>query len=188
MRAISLLLPLGLALAACDTGPSVEAENASVAEVADKLRAAGGAGEFVSPGKWLSNVTVEEMSLPGMPPEMAAGMKEAMGKAGTKGAETCLTAEDVKKPKEDFFAGADKSCRYDRFTMSGGKIDAAMRCSQGGASQVMTMAGTYGPDAYGMKMTTKAEGGSGPMAAMTMTMRVDAKRIGQCDGSETNKG
>ena len=53
----------------------------------------------------------------------------------------------MKRPKEDFFAGKNNECRYDHFTMGGGKIDAAMHCGgKHGESQVMQMAGTYSPD------------------------------------------
>ena len=68
--------------------------------------------------------------------------------------------------------------------MGNGKIDAEMHCAQQGASQKMTMAGTYGPDAYSMHMTSTTE--SGPAGgAMTMKMAVDAKRVGECTGKES---
>ena len=58
----------------------------------------------------------------------------------------------MKRPKEDFFAGKNNDCRYDHFTMGGGKIDAAMHCGgKDGESQVMQMAGTYSPDSYQMQ-------------------------------------
>ena len=42
MKAAFCLLPLAL-LAACDSSPTIEAKNASVADVAEKVRDAGGA-------------------------------------------------------------------------------------------------------------------------------------------------
>ena len=35
-----------------------------------------------------------------------------------------------------------------------------------------------------MQMSMKAEGGAGLEAGMTMKMRVDAKRVGECTGKE----
>ena len=67
--------------------------------------------------------------------------------------------------------------------MGNGKIDAVMKCSSQGMAQTMAMQGTYGPDAYQMRMSMDAKAGSGPPGGMTMTMRVDAKRIGECDGT-----
>ena len=67
-----------------------------------------------------------------------------------------MTEADVKKPDSDFFTGKQaENCRYDHFKMGGGKIDAQMRCTAGGATQRMTMAGDYGPEAYHMAMTTR---------------------------------
>ena len=43
---------------------------------------------------------------------------------------SCLTPEEAKRPKEDFFAGAAKNCRYERFDMGSGKIDAVMKCTE----------------------------------------------------------
>ncbi len=177
MKNLSLLLPLAL-LAACDSGPSVKADNAKPSEVAAKVRAAGGGAEFVRPGKWISTVTIQEMNIPGMPPEFAAKMKERM--AAAREVESCLTPEQAKKPKEDFFAGVDKSCRYDHFEMDGGKIDATMHCTHGQATQTMTMNGAYSPDHYEMNMASTMAG-AGPQSGTSMKMKVDAKRVGECD-------
>jgi hypothetical protein len=180
-RSAFALLAIALPLAACSSEPEVSAENASVGEVANKVAEAGGPGKFVRPGKWDAKVTLEEMTIPGMPPEAAERMKGFAGRA--EGYQSCLTAEEAERPKEDFFAGASKNCRYERFTMGGGKIDAVMKCAEGASSQEMQMAGTYSPDSYNMAMTTTTSG-SGPQAGMKMKMRIDAKRIGECDATE----
>ena len=96
----------------------------------------------------------------------------------------CLTPEDVKRPKEDFFAGKNNECRYDHFTMGGGKIDAAMHCGkEARRKQTMPMAGTYSPDSYQDAHVDEDEGG-GEHGRMTMNMRVEAQRIGECTGNE----
>ena len=179
MTRTAFLLACALPLAACNSDPEVRAENASTEEVARKVEAAGGSGNFVNPGKWQSTVTIEEMTMPGMPPEMAEQMKAVQGR--TQVNESCLTPEEAKRPKEDFFGGKD-NCRYERFTMGNGKIDAVMNCSEGGATQKMTMAGTYSGDSYNMQMTMQSA--AGQEAGMGMKMRVDAKRIGECTGKE----
>ena len=175
MTKLLLALPL-IMLAACDSGPTVDVDNAKPSEVAEKMRDAVGQETFVRPGKWLSTVTIQDMTVPGMPPEFAAKMKEQM--AGSRQVESCLTPDEAKRPKGDFFAG-DKNCTYDHFTMGGGKIDAAMRCNHGGMAQSMTMQGSYSPDRYQMTMATKSEG-EGPQAGTVMKMHVDAKRVGDC--------
>ena len=175
---LACALPL-LTVSACSREPEVDMKNASAQDVANELAEAGGTGVFLSPGKWQASVTIEQMAIPGMPAEMAEKMKGMAGR--TQSQETCLTPEEAKRPSERMFAGNDKNCRYDRFTMADGKIDALMKCSANGATQTMTMAGTYSGETYNMQMTTEASGG-GSNAGMTMKMRVDAKRVGECDG------
>ena len=171
------------ALFACDNSPSINEKNASVEDVAAKVRAASGNEGFVRPGKWRSNVTIEAFEVPGMPPEAVKRMKTVVAQNQQQGFTTCLTPEDVKKPKGEFFSG-NQQCRYDHFTMGDGKIDAAMRCPSGeGMTQVMTMKGTYSPEQYTMRMTMKGEGVSKPVSGMNMQMRVDSKRIGECSAT-----
>jgi hypothetical protein len=174
------MILLACALAACSNEPEVDARNASVEEVANQVADAGGSEMFVRPGKWQSRLQIEQFELPGAPPAAASAMRGMHDKAQVH--ESCLTPEDAKRPKEDFFAGAGKNCRYDRFTMGDGKIDAVMQCTGEGMAQTMTMQGTYSPDAYQMRMSMDAKAGAGPISGMTMKMRVDAKRIGECDG------
>lgn len=181
---LTLLAPLGL-IAACDSSPEIRADNAKPSEVEAKVRAATAGGEFVRPGKWLTSITIEEMNIPGMPPEFAAKMKQQQ--VAGRDVESCLTADQAKQPKDGVFAGVDKSCRYDRFTMDGGKIDAAMTCNQNQTVQKMTMAGSYSRERYDMAMTTRIEGG-GPTAGTSMKMKVAARRVGACDTKTAAEG
>ena len=177
MKSILLAAPL-LILSACDSSPSVKVDNAKPSEVEAKVRAATAGSEFVRPGKWSSTVTIDEIDMPGVPPGFAAKMKDGMKAA--RNVESCVTPEQAKKPKGDFFAGVDKNCRYVHFEMAGGKIDAALTCSHGEMVQKMTMAGNYAPEQYDMAMNVRMEG-AGPQAGTTMKMRVEAKRVGECD-------
>ena len=98
-----------------------------------------------------------------------------MASAAT-GHEICLTEADAKRPREDFFAGKDQNCRYERFSMKGGKIDGVMRCSQDGMNQVMELNGDYSGDHYSMRMDMRTQSERTTMGNMHMVMRVDAKR------------
>ena len=183
-----ILLPL-MMLAACDSGPSVTATNASVEEVATKVEAARQDKDFLLPGKWLTKASIEELSAPGMPAGIAEKMKQ-MGDS-KPGTESCMTEADARKPNADFFSG-NKNCRYDHFKMGGGKIDAKMRCTAGGGVQRMTMNGEYSPESYRMAMQTEIDRGAssaaaGAMGSITMKMRVEGKRIGECDVSTINQ-
>jgi hypothetical protein len=176
MNRALLLIGLVLPLAASCSKPTVDEKNASVEEVANKVREVSKSEGTIRPGKWQSTMTIEQMDMPGMPPEAREQMKNMF--ANSRVTENCVTPEEAKKPNPKMFAGNDQ-CRYDHFTMGNGKIDAEMHCDQQGVTQTMTMAGTYGPEAYAMHMTSKTDGGPGG-GAMSMKMRVEAKRVGEC--------
>ena len=179
-----LLMSCVVPLAACKQQPEVKAKDASVAEVAKKVRESGADQSMVRPGLWQSKVTIDQLDMPGMPADMADRMKAMMAERQPHDYQTCLTPEDVKRPKEDFFAGKNNECRYDNFTMGDGKIDAVMHCGKGDSQQTMQMAGTYSPERYEMQMSTKSEGGEAAQRGMAMRMRVEAHRIGECTGKE----
>src|SRR6476619_5398418 len=144
MKMVLCALACALPLAVCNKGPEINEKNASVAEVAQKVREAAGTQSMIDPGRWETKVNLLDVDIPGMPPQMATQMKQTMSKMQEHNFASCLTEEDVRRPKEDFFAGNSKDCRYDHFTMSGGKIDAKLRC-EGKSSGGMTMAinGSY---------------------------------------------
>ncbi|MGE3746472.1 MAG: DUF3617 domain-containing protein [Sphingomonadaceae bacterium] len=186
MRRFAIVMVSALALAACDSSPKVEATDASGAEVAKKVQESGVVDQFISPGQWQMAMKINEMTMPGMPPEAAEQMKGMMGQGQTF--TQCLTPEEVKKPTADMFSG-DENCKYDHFSMGGGKIDITMTCG-GEQPRTMEMNGTYSADAYNMKITSKGQGESGP-GAMSMNMEMAAKHIGECTAEqlkEANEG
>ena len=173
------ILPLAalLSLAACNSEPEVDLDNASQEEAAQAVADAGGSDIFVNPGRWQTTVTLEEMNVPGMPAQMAEQMKAQMNAVETT--ESCLTREEARRPREDFFAGAQENCTYNRFTMAGGRIDAEMTCQEGRASMTMAIDGTYSADHYAARSTMTMTG-AGAEGGMTVRSRVEAKRLGDC--------
>lgn len=185
MRRVSLVIALTLPLAACGSGgPSVSATNASTAEVEAKVAAATGSGDMISPGRWEGKLTMHDMKMPNMdklPPAVREQMTSRM--AAGKPFVSCVTEEQI-KAKHGLFTGndANKNCRYDHFTMAGGKIDSAMNCTMPNATMAMTMTGTYSPDAYHMDAASTTTGTS-PAGGMSMSMTIEAKRVGACQGT-----
>ena len=181
MRLAAAFTVTGLALlaAACDSG-EMEMKNASVSEVANEMREAKTAS-FVNPGRWEQTATLVSIEAPGMPPEAREMMNRAMGEAQVH--DVCLTPEQANRPREDFFTGADRNCRYEHFNWGDGKIDLKLNCQHENARQTMALVGEYEPDSYVMSMTATNEG-SGPQQQMVMKMRVDAKRVGECTAEQ----
>jgi hypothetical protein len=165
------------ALTACGSSDDVDMENASVADVARELREADSSEGFVNPGQWQQTVKLVEIDAPGMPPQIAEAMKQQTGTSQVN--ESCLTPEQAKRPREDFFTGAEKNCRYEHFKWGSGKVDLKLVCKEDQANRIMELTGDYEPNAYRMAMTARTEGGP-PEQALTMKMQVDAKRIGEC--------
>jgi hypothetical protein len=186
MKMILCVVACALPMAACNKGPQINEKNASVAEVAQKVREAAGTQSMIDPGRWETKVSLLDVDMPGMPAQFAAQMKQAISTRQEHGFASCLTEEDVKRPKEDFFAGKNKDCRYDHFTMSGGKIDAALRCEnkpEGGVA-TMTVNGSYSRDSYEATMAMEIAGGR--EGSMKMRSHSESHRVGQCKGDEIN--
>lgn len=172
-----------LCLAACNKGPQVNLKNATGNQVAQAVRQSGvmGSDSMIQPGLWQSKVTIQEMNFPGMPPEYLDKMKQSIAEHRNQGSKHCITEADVKKPKEDFF-GADKNCKYDHFTMGGGKIDIAMVCHNEDTTQTMSGNGSYTPTSYSIDTAMTASGGH--ESGMSMKMHVDSQRVGACTGKD----
>ena len=181
MKYAACALASVLCLTACNKGPQVNLKNASADQVGEAMKQSDvmDSDSMVRPGLWESKVTVQEMNIPGMPAEYADKMKQSLAEHRNQASRHCIKPEDVKKPKEDFF-GADKSCKYDHFTMGGGKIDVAMVCHEEETTQKMNMTGSYTPTSY--SIDTSMTGTGGQEQGMSMKMHVDSNRVGECTG------
>jgi hypothetical protein len=176
-------IPFLLLVAACDWGSSVDLRNESGSVVAAQIRKVASSGDFAQPGRWETKITLNQVDAPGMPKDFVEKLKAQMRQP--QSAASCLTAEDVKKGA--FYVGEEnQACRYERFAMGGGKIDGLLRCTDQGGTRSMAMAGSYGPDKYKLVVTTDSQSAQQPGAAgkVSVTMTMDAKRSGQCLGTE----
>jgi hypothetical protein len=170
-RRVMLCTPAAMlvfGLAACNSQEGVTAKDASVEDVAKAIAKSDVA---LKPGRWETSISMagEAMPVPG---------------AGKGGVATCLTKADLDQMDEQMLQKPMESCRYEKFTMAGGKIEGAMSCNppEGeGPTMKMTMAGNYTPETYDLDMTTEMSMGG---QSKTTTMQVVSRRIGKCDGTE----
>ena len=178
-RAIALALPL-IALAACDGigEPSVDLTNASMAEVATEAVKV----QQQRPGQWDITSQLVSLDVEGIPEDspMTAMLKQQIGQPKTDS--QCLTEEDAKKAMVPQDVDPNNSCRFGHFRMKGGQIDAEMTCRapDGPGTLAMTQKGSYSPDSYDVTSTLTRAGGTAPRENSTMTMKVSAKRTGEC--------
>ncbi len=166
-----------LALAACGKQAQVSADNASIAEVANQMQESGASKTTLRPGLWSIAIKVDNISAPGVPPQVEQEMRKGIGQSKTM--TDCLTEETARKPFDRFVHGIKDDCRYDHFEMGGGKIDSKLVCTKDGLQRATTLQGTYAPEQYKMQMMTEALG-QGQVKRINMTMTMDAKRVGDC--------
>lgn len=133
------------------------------------LASAASAEAPVTPGKWQTVTTVESMSMPGMPPELAKSMA---GKP--MGATICITPKEAAAGPRDVIGKTNGACRYRSFAAAAGRITAVMECKAGKAGpQTIAIEGSYSPTGYDIR--SKMSGG-----AMQSSSRTVGKRLGPC--------
>jgi hypothetical protein len=171
-----------LLLAACDWGTSVDLSNQSGNTVAEQIRQIASEDGFAKPGRWETTITLRKVDATGMPEAALANIRAGVGKAQT--AATCLKPEDIRRGA--FYVGEENAaCRYDRFSMGHGRIQGSLRCVDPNGTRAMTMSGSYGPDRYELLVSTDAQSNQ-PQGAgkASVTMAMNAKRTGECLGTE----
>ncbi|PEQ14480.1 hypothetical protein B2G71_02530 [Novosphingobium sp. PC22D] len=182
--AITATLAAGaFSLGACSSSESegdTAGEAASTEESAESVAAKIAAADITPrPGRWDVQMQMRKFDMPGMPDQMKGMMQQQMGKMRTSS--TCLTPEEASRPKGDFFQPGSENCKYEHFSMDGGKIDAAMTCQEQGVAQNMRMRGTYSEEAYAITINADGEVEGQPMS---MEMAINSKRVGDCTGDE----
>lgn len=173
-----------LVLAACsseepavdDTGADISIEEA--VEVVEKQ------GMKPEPGQYRSTVEVLEVSIPGLPENLAdmaqQQMRQQMGGQSTL---YCLTPEDVEKGYEEMARQSQEeaNCTFSRFDVDGRDIDAEMVCNPSGQGEMtMTLNGTG--TSTGSEMEMAMRGDLQGMGEMTIRMKAMHERVGDCPG------
>ena len=183
MKQTMILIAGAAVLVSCNKGPEVSLRNATGNQVTEAVKQSGvmTSDSMVQPGLWESKVTIQDLNFPGMPAQYLDKMKQSIAEHRNESSKHCVTPAEVKRPKEDFF-GADKNCKYDHFTMGGGRIDVAMVCHEEDTTNNMNVTGTYTPTSY--SIDTSMNGSGGRQNGMTMKMHVDAQRVGECTGKD----
>lgn len=175
--AIGIAGAAALMLGGCHKKDDVDLRNATMAQVQERVAAT---AVKPQPGRWEAAMKIENLEMPNLPPEARQMLDQRM--KATHTSVTCLTAEQAAKPETSFLRDTIKGCTYDHFKMSDGRLDAQLSCAMGPRHQTMAISGTYASDSYAMTMTTKGEAQRGMPVAMTMS--VNARRTGACDGRE----
>jgi len=128
----------------------------------------------VQPGQWEASVTVQSIDMPGAPPQVAAMMK---GK--TTRQTYCITPEQAAKGPQEMLK-QNPSCRFTRYSMTGGVISTAMTCTQNGGTMTAQANGRYTATSFNVSSTAVVSGSM----KMRMTSSSTGRRIGPCAGGK----
>ncbi len=133
------------------------------------------------PGKYRTTLTIAKVGFPGMPPQLAGRMREMFAKTG-QSREFCLTQADADKGFEDFTKrAAQGDCSYDRFSTTGGRLDARMTCQTGkDMHAVYKMTGNFSATGSHITLSGDQTAPGMPGGAMHMEAEVVSERIGAC--------
>jgi len=169
MNRIGLVLPL--LIIACSKPAEMPGNTVSATAVAAETRKL-----QLEPGQWETTTLITAMDIPGLP---AGSTKAATGTRTTTS--SCITPAEAARPDANILSGTkDGNCIYQRFSMAGGSIDAAMTCTPASApgKVAMTLAGTHARDRFdvGMAMNTSLPGN----LAVTVKATVTGRRTGVC--------
>ncbi len=126
----------------------------------------------IQPGQWELRTIVTSVDMPGAPPQMLAMMKKPHVMRH------CVTPEQAAKGPQQMLQEGKSDCRFTRYALAGGRLDAAMRCnSKERGVMTVTTKGRFTPANYDV---TSAMVMSGPQGKMTMTSAGKGKRLGPC--------
>lgn len=163
-----------LGLGACDkadTGPKSMAEAKREAEKLERPR----------PGQYKQTMTVTKFEIPGAPPEAAAQLKNALGQSQDHS--FCLTEAMSEKGFQDMFnkLGENGECKYERFDVSGGKLDALLQCqSARDGKGTIGLTGKITAEGSDVAVSIDQQGGQAPMGNAKIGMHLVTERTGDC--------
>jgi hypothetical protein len=133
---------------------------------------------LVEPGKWIADLTVESIDVPGMPPEMVDAYKAQYEIHRSK----CITPDDAKTPDRLLFGRPD-GCEYSRQQMAGGRISATMNCESPAATQTIQLEGTYQKDRYKLHVNGMVDDRN-ERRTVSYVASLDARRTGACTADQ----
>ncbi len=181
MRRVTLLIASTIVLAGCGGPESADVDGdgeITMEEAAERSKDMA----KPDPGQYRSTTEMVELNMPGAPQEVR-DMMRGMLDQGAQSREFCLTPEQA----EEGFAEMIKksqiqdSCSFEKFDADSGTIDAVMICNQPGQGEGrMTMQGTGDSTSSDMRMTMEIQTPDGQ--EMSMVMRTQSERIGDCPG------
>ncbi|MBV7256177.1 DUF3617 domain-containing protein [Pacificimonas sp. WHA3] len=143
------------------------------------IAAAATGAQAITPGKWSTTGKTVDFQMqmpPGVPASVVDMIKSRMAGQSYSSSQ-CITRDDIDKAPEKMFSESNGQCKYDRFDMSGGKLDAVASCKMQGVRMRMEMTGTHTDTTFQTRMKMTGDGDMGPM---TIISEGSGTRTGDC--------
>ena len=126
------------------------------------------------PGFYKATITLTEIAIPGMPPEM-----EGHGAGMVTTTDYCVTEADVAKGYQDMLKqGQNGECSFESFKADGAAIEGVMLCQTPEGAKRTTMSGTTSPTTAEFTASTKVNFDG--VGEATMNFAGKHERIGDC--------
>jgi hypothetical protein len=160
-------------------GPEPEEKSAPKSMVDAKAEAS--KIERPRPGQYRQVVEITRFEMPSLPKEDSDRMA-AMAKTKQE-TEFCLTKEESEKGFRDMFQDVGKGgeCRYSRFEVGGGKVNAQLDCAsvtEGTATFVL--AGNVSAEGSDVTIDADMQNPSSPTGTAKIGMHMKTERLGDC--------
>lgn len=161
-------------LAGCSAGGDDGAPTDAATGVTNAAKQVEASGVTPQPGFYKATITLTEIAIPGMPPEM-----EGHGAGMVTTTDYCATAADVAKGYEELLKqGQNGECSYESFKADGAAIEAVMLCQTPEGAKRTTMTGTTSPTSAEFTASTKVNFDG--VGEATMNFAAKHERVGDC--------
>jgi hypothetical protein len=170
-----------LSLTACDKADKGPKTMEQAKQEAAKL-------DRPKPGMYKQTMTVTQFEIPGAPPQAAAQLKNALGQKQDHS--FCLTEAMSEGGFRDMFnkLGKDGACKYERFDVSGGKLDALLHCENAREGKgTIALAGAITAEGSDVTVSIDQQGGPAPMGNAKIGMHLVTERTGDCTPEQAAK-
>ncbi|MBO9624417.1 MAG: DUF3617 family protein [Sphingomonas sp.] len=183
--ALALILP---ALSACQSAEEKRAAETGEIQVSDatsaqvsKLMKAAQAKRTMKPGEWRLELHVLSADT-GSGPLAADDPKMVQLKGQERSTTACRGAKDLKAIDLEQLEKVAGECRFPRYSLVGGQLDAEIECKQpNGAAMHITAHGTTANDRFDVTLDQRS-GTAGQPGYLALQLRAQGTRLGECKG------
>ncbi len=164
----------GLALAGCgkaDDGPKTMEEAKQEAAKLDRPK----------PGQYTQSMKITKFEMADAPPEMAKQMQATLGQQ--QATSFCLTDQMADEGYQEMFreVSRDGQCKYDRFNVSGGTLDAVMKCDSPAEGQgTIKLNGKVSSEGSDITVEIDSTNSESTLGRTVIGMKMSTKRTGDC--------